>query len=91
MDLSLPMTPETGEVKTHIYESDLLDPKTLDEVTELGIVGHAMPDFVDHMKANVTEKYYFGLSTIRVVLSVENPNGETLTKSLVVDHDFHGS
>ncbi len=74
-----------------IYESDELDPKTIEDVNLLGKVLHDVPDFVDTRTAYSKEEFYFGLTTIRVDVTFENPNGKDVVKSLVVDHDYHGN
>ncbi len=74
-----------------IYESHELDPKTIEDVNKLGGVWHDIPRFVDTRKADITQKFYFGLTTIRVHVTFENPNGKDVVKSLEIDHDYHGN
>ncbi len=68
-----------------IYESDELDPQTIDDVYKLGEVSHPIPDFVDTMSTKLTKRYYFGLTTFRVEMTFVNPNGKDVVKAFVVD------
>ncbi len=72
-----------------IYGSDELDPKTIDPDKKLGEVWHDIPDFVDTRAAYSKKEFYFGLTTIRVDVTFENPNGKDVVKRLEVVHDYH--
>ncbi len=78
-------------VSINIYESDDLDPKTIEDMNELGGVWHDIPDFVDTQTGFLTKRFFFGSTTIRVDVIFENPNGKDVKKTLVVDHDFRGN
>ncbi len=84
---------EQRRLSTGIFESDELDPKTIhsQQVTKVGNVSYDVPDFVDTWTAHVIKKFYFGLTTIRVETTFENPNGKDVVKTLVIDHDYHGN
>ncbi len=70
-----------------LYESDELDPKTIEDVKELGgvYVSQDIPNFVDTRKARANFKFYFGLTTIRVDGIFENPNGKDMVTRMFVE------
>ncbi len=85
------MSLSPGIITSNIYESDMKNPKTIDDAKLLGKIEYQIPDFVDLRKGYINEKYFFGLTTIRVELTFENPNGQDVVKILTVDHDYHGN
>ncbi len=74
------------------YESDMMDPKTTDDANELGKEVYDIPDFVDTRKnTRLYQRFYFGLTIIRVEMVFENPNGKDVNHTLVVDHKYYGN
>ncbi len=77
-------------VGMNCYESDMMDPKINDEATLLGKERYDVPDSVDTSKtASYIQRFYFGLTIIRMEMVFENANGEDLIHTLDVDHNYH--
>ncbi len=91
LEHSYTFAPGMARVAIEMYETDQMDPKTVEDAKKLGAVLYDIPEFVDIKKAQVKQKYYFGLTAIRVEMVFENPNGKDVVETLVIDHDYHGN
>ncbi len=70
----------------------MMDPKTEDNAKLLGQEWCDVPDFVDTSEtARLYQRFYFGLTIIRVEMVFENPNGKDVKHTLVVDHNYRGN